>query len=89
MLEQMLRNNVLIENQEPSDSVRLGSSVDVESDGDTFTYQIVGSTEANPAQGKLSNNSPVGKALIGARAGDQIQVELPSGSVTYKVVAIR
>jgi len=88
MLEQMLRNNVIIENQEASDTVRLGSTVVVESDGDTFTYQIVGSAEANPAQGKLSNNSPVGKALIGASAGDRVQVELPSGSVSYRVVKI-
>jgi transcription elongation factor GreA len=89
MLEQMIRSAQVIDTAETSDSVRVGSTVDVESDGDTFTYQIVGSTEANPAAGKLSNNSPVGRALIGSRAGDEVTVELPAGSVVYRVVAIR
>lgn len=88
-LERMLRTNVVIEHNESDDTVRLGSSVDVESDGERDTYEIVGSTEANPAAGRLSNNSPVGRALLGARAGDTVSVELPSGSVTYRVLEVR
>jgi transcription elongation factor GreA len=88
-LEQMVRNAQVIDITEKSDSVRVGSTVEVESDGDTFTYAIVGPTEANPSQGRLSNASPVGRALIGARAGDSVSVELPSGSVVYRVLEIR
>ncbi|HEY7023571.1 MAG TPA: transcription elongation factor GreA [Candidatus Limnocylindrales bacterium] len=84
-LEQMIRHAQVIDTAEPSDTVRVGSTVKVESDGETFTYQIVGSTEANPAQGRLSNASPVGRALLGAREGDAVGVDLPSGSVTYRV----
>ena len=89
MLEQMLRHAEVIDLSQPTDSVRLGSTVDVESDGERFTYSIVGSTEAKPALGRLSNNSPVGRALVGARAGDEVTVELPSGTVVYKVIAVR
>ncbi len=88
-LEQMLRTNVLIERNEALDTVHLGSTVDVESDGEQVTYVIVGSTEASPGLGRLSNNSPVGRALIGAHAGDDVRIELPSGPVTYRVISIR
>jgi transcription elongation factor GreA len=89
MLEQMIRHAQVIDTAEVSDSVRVGSTVEVESDGEKFTYQIVGSTEANPAKGRLSNNSPVGRALLGARVGNSVSVELPSGSVSYRVLEIR
>ena len=88
-LEQMIRQAEVIETGEASDSVRVGSTVDVESDGERDTYVIVGSTEANPAAGRLSNNSPVGRALLGARSGDVVSVELPSGQVTYRVLEVR
>lgn len=89
MLEQMIRHAEVIDTAQASDSVRVGSTVEVASDGENFTYQIVGSTEANPALGRLSNASPVGRALLGARAGEDVLVELPSGSVTYRVVEVR
>ena len=85
----MLRTNVVIEHDGSDDSVRLGSTVEVESDGERDTYQIVGSTEASPAAGRLSNNSPVGRALLGARAGDTVSVDLPSGTVSYRVLEVR
>jgi transcription elongation factor GreA len=88
-LEQMIRNARIIDTAETSESVRVGSTVEVELEGEPFTYQIVGSAEANPVQGKLSNASPVGRALLGARAGDAVTVELPGGSVVYNVVAVR
>jgi transcription elongation factor GreA len=88
-LERMLRNAEIIEHGGASDAVQLGSTVEVESDGEHDTYVIVGSTEANPAAGRLSNNSPVGRALIGARVGDSVSVDLPSGSVSYRVLEVR
>ena len=52
-------------------------------------YRIVGSSEANSLQGKISNESPVGKALIGAKAGDEVTVETQAGEIRYKVLAIQ
>jgi transcription elongation factor GreA len=89
MLEQMINNAEVIDTAQTSDSIRVGSTVEVESEGDHFTYQIVGSTEANPSLGRLSNASPVGRALLGARVGDAVSVELPLGSVVYRVLEVR
>jgi transcription elongation factor GreA len=64
-----------------SDVVRVGSSVSVkdEGSGKSLTYTIVGSTEANPSENKLSNESPVGKGLLGRKKGDTVNVTLPNG----------
>jgi transcription elongation factor GreA len=56
--------------------------------GDEVTYTIVGSAEADPANGKLSMASPVGSALLGATAGQDVDIRTPRGSVTYKVLSI-
>src|SRR3954451_17252756 len=88
-LEQMLRHAEIIDSSQPTDAVRLGSTVDVESDGELSTYSIVGSTEAKPALGRLSHNSPVGRALLGARSGDEVVVELPGGAVVYRILDVR
>ena len=61
---------------------------DCEYDED-MEFKIVGSTEANSLQGKISNESPVGKALIGAKVNDVVQVEMPSGVMEYKVLEIQ
>jgi transcription elongation factor GreA len=87
-LEALLRNAAVADQPSAKDFVQLGSTVDVEESGDTFTYKIVGTAEANIAAGRMSNASPVGRALIGARAGDQIVVPLPAGAVTYTVLKV-
>jgi transcription elongation factor GreA len=80
-LEDKLRSASVIDAKELSaDVVRVGSQVQVTDDkGKTLTYTIVGSTEANPSENKLSNESPVGKALVGRKKGDSVKVVLPSG----------
>jgi transcription elongation factor GreA len=88
-LEHMLRTGVVIERDEAADSVHLGSTVEVETDGERATYLIVGSREADPRSGRLSNVSPVGRALVGARAGDQVSIEVPGGSISYRVIEVR
>ena len=62
--------------------------LDMEYD-EEMDFQLVGSTEANSLQGKISNESPVGKALMGAHTGDVVDVELPSGIMKYKVLEIQ
>jgi transcription elongation factor GreA len=80
-LEDKLRSASVIDAKELSaDVVRVGSQVQVTDDkGKKLSYTIVGSTEANPSENKLSNESPVGKALVGRKKGDSVKVVLPSG----------
>ena len=78
-LEGMLKTAVIIENPR-SDHAALGSTVVVESLDGVETFSIVGSAEARPADGKISNESPVGRALLGRKAGEKITVRLPNGT---------
>jgi transcription elongation factor GreA len=88
-IETQLRNAVLIEENGNSDRVGLGSKVTVEeADFGEETYQIVGSAEADPLDGKISNESPIGKALLGARVGDTVMAETPNGEINFKVIKI-
>lgn len=91
-LEAMLkRARVLEEDELSDDTVTLGMIVKVEDeDGEVEEYTITSPTEANPLQGKLSNESPVGAALVGKQAGDVADITLPSGeAIQYKVLEIR
>jgi transcription elongation factor GreA len=88
-LEHMLRTGTVIEQPPVAEVVHVGSTVEVESEGEYVTYVIVGSTEAKPGSGRLSNESPVGRTLLGARAGDEIVVQIPGGSIAYRVIAVR
>jgi transcription elongation factor GreA len=87
-LEHLIRTGVVIDQPVTSDVVHLGSKVEVEESGDRFTYTIVGTAEANIAAGRMSNASPVGRALLGARVGDEVVVQLAGGTVTYKVIKV-
>jgi transcription elongation factor GreA len=86
-LEDRLRRAVVVE-ESGAGRVVLGSAVRVETDGDELTYTIVGSTEADPAAGRLSSVSPVGAALLGAVPGAEVEVRTPRGSVRYRVLAV-
>lgn len=88
-IEAMLKNAVLIESNGPSDTVVLGSRVTVAEDGfEPETYVIVGSAEAAPAEGRISNESPMGKALIGHQVGDRVEFKAPGGTVEVEVQSI-
>ena len=89
-IEAMLRKAIIIEESGSTHEVQLGSSVTIkEVDGDELeTYQIVGSAEVDPANGKISNVSPLGKALLGRRVGDKITVQTPGGVLHFEVVEI-
>ncbi len=87
-LEAMLEYAVTIEAQE-SDVVMLGSQVTVQEDGwEPETYYIVGSAEAAPSAGRISNESPMGSALMGHRVGDRVTFESPGGMVAVTITAI-
>ena len=87
-LSALIKNAVLIDEHTSTAFVGIGSTVDVESEDGKETFRIVGSAEANPAEGRISNESPVGRALLGHRKGDKVQVSVPAGSWTYKIVSI-
>jgi len=82
-LEAMIRNAVLIED-EPREAgvVTVGASVTVEDEDGDETYAIVGAAEADPVHGRISNESPLGRALLGHRAGDQVEWTLPGGDIS-------
>ena len=83
-VENILKHSIVIEATE-SDTVTLGSTVHLILEDGEQHYTIVGSTEANPDEGKISNESPIGKALMGKKKGEQVEVEVPSGTMTYKI----
>ncbi len=89
-IEAMLRNVVIIEESGPSDEVVIGSRVTVVEEGfdDAETFRIVGAAEANPGKGKVSNESPLGQALMGHRVGDVVSVEAPAGEIVFRIKAI-
>jgi len=87
-LEHLLRTGVVIDRPVSSDVVHLGSRVELEHEGEGIAYVIVGTAEANPSAGRLSDASPVGRALLGARVGDEVVIPLPGGAVSYRVVGV-
>ena len=87
-LEEMLRDAVVIHKGSGTDTVTIGSSVTVHSRHGEETYTIVGSEEASPTEGKISNESPLGKAFLGKHVGDTADIKTPGGTTTYTVKKI-
>jgi transcription elongation factor GreA len=88
-LETILHNAVIIEEEGPRDTVGLGSHVTVvEGDGPPETYHVVGSAEADPTHGLISNESPLGRALMGRKVGDTAEVNAPDGVLVFEIVGI-
>lgn len=87
-LEEMIKNAELIKTNGDKNMVSVGSTVKVKINGQEKSYTIVGSNEANPAEGRISNESLVGQRLIGAKPGDKIEVTTPGGKVAYEIVGI-
>ena len=91
-LEAILKNVEVVAGEDvDADKISIGCTVDVldiEFD-EQLEYKIVGSTEAKSLEGLISNESPLGKALMGARIGDEVKVEAPAGDISYKILAIR
>ena len=91
-LEKMLRNARIINNDEIDlETVGIGSTVIVEDMeyGDTMEYTIVGTAESDPQRNRISNESPVGKAIIGKKKGTTVEVNVPAGIIQYKIVDIK
>lgn len=87
-LEHILRNVVVIKSPRSTAKVNIGSTVHLEVEDGKQIYTIVGSTEANPTEGKISNESPIGQALMGKAKGEQVTITVPSGEMNYKIARI-
>ncbi len=86
-IEEILKNAEIISHKKSS-KVAVGSTIELKVGRKTVTYTLVGPVEANPLEGKISNESPIGEALLGKKAGDTFSLETPKGKVNYEVIKI-
>jgi transcription elongation factor GreA len=87
-IEDILLNAELIKTTKGS-KVSLGSKVELKTGKKTVVYDIVGPVEADPLEGKVSNESPIGEALMGKKVGDSVTITTPKGQIAYEIIAIR
>ncbi len=87
-LEDLLKEAVTIEKTGGGDKVAVGSTVTVKRGEKTMTYTVVGSYEAKPEEGRISDESPLGRAFLKKKAGEMVEVTTPAGAVTYEIVKI-
>ena len=87
-LSALVKNAVVIEENHSSTHVQIGSTVTIQSKDGKESFMIVGSAEASPAEGRISNESTVGRALLGHKKGEEITVSVPAGDSKYKILSI-
>ena len=87
-IEDIVKNAEIITHNGHGSTVTIGSTVTVKANGAQKKYSVVGSNEANPKEGKISNESLVGKAVLGHKAGDKFKVTTPAGEMEYEIVSI-
>ena len=87
-LEELLKKAVVIKKTEGGNTVQVGANVTVEKNGKEIVYSIVGAAESKPEEGKISNESPIGRAFIGKKVGERVEVTTPSGKAVYEIVKI-
>lgn len=87
-IESILQNVEIIKKPRGDSKVQLGSSVKLRGDGKTKEFQIVGTVEADPLNGKISDESPIGQALIGKKEGEKVEIVTPVETTTYKIIDI-
>ena len=88
-LENIIRTAQISSFDKKSPMVQMGSKVKVKFNGDEQVFEIVGSNEADPLAGKISNESPIGKALMGKKSTDKAMVQTPSGGKEYKIAEVK
>ena len=87
-IEGILANSIVVEKKEGNDTIGLGSKIKIEINGSEKKYTLVGANEASPINGLISNESPLGEALMGHRVGDEVLVDVPIGKIIYKIKEI-
>lgn len=87
-LEHIIANVEIIKSSKSDSKVRLGSKVTLEGHKGKKEFQVVGTVEADPLEGKISDESPIGQALLGKKVGEEVEIKTPAETSTYKVVSI-
>lgn len=87
-IENILLNAEVIKKPKGDSKVQLGSKVSLKANGKTKEFQVVGTVEADPVNGKISDESPIGQALLGKKVGDEVEINTPAETSTYTVAAI-
>lgn len=87
-LEEIIKNASIIKKNTEKGEVSIGSTVRASKNGKEFIYQIVGSNETKPEEGRISNESPLGQAFLGKKIGEAAEVMAPGGKISYKIIAI-
>jgi len=88
-IKQLIKRANVTDGNCGSDKAGVGSSVVLDMEGRKVEYRLVGSFEANPKESKISHSSPIGKALMGAKKGDKIEIEIPTGKKKCKIIEIK
>jgi transcription elongation factor GreA len=88
-LEELIKNAEVVQAATDTNKVQIGDTVIVKQNGKKETYTIVGEFEADPMQKKLSNSSPIGKALLGKELGETINVDVPVGTIKFEILEIK
>lgn len=88
-LEALLRDAVLADTKVKGSEVSMGSKLTVKLGSKELSFEIVGSNEVDPARGKISNESPLGKAFMGQQKGDKVEVQAPAGKVKYEILEVK
>ncbi len=86
-IEDILANAEIIK-AKSSSRISVGSTIELKSNDKTFTYTLVGPVEADPLEGKISNESPIGEALMGKKVGESVTITTPKGTIVYEIVKI-
>ncbi len=87
-LEEILRYSSIIKKSAGTEAVKIGAKIKVKKDNDIVNFTIVGSNESDPAQGFISNESPIGRGLLGKKVGDIVIVKTPKGEANYQILSI-
>jgi transcription elongation factor GreA len=87
-IQNILQNVEIIKKPRAGSKVQLGSHVKLKAGGKTKEFQVVGTVEADPLSGKISDESPIGQALLGKQEGEQVQIKTPAETIAYKIVEI-
>lgn len=89
VLREMISRAVVTEKSDDTSSIQIGSSFVVSTDsGEEKEFSLVGSTEANPMEGKISNDSPLGRNFFGKKPGDTVEISIPAGTISYTIKSI-
>lgn len=88
-LEALLKDSVVAKKHHVSEIIEIGSVIEVKFNGSSQRFEVVGSNEADPSQGKISNESPLGREFMGKKKGESITIQAPAGKIKYEIVSVK